>query len=265
MPAGLAMRKGYKELYEDWTGADAISTAVADGVVWLTAVTNGDTAFRIVADAQGPILQGLTDGTDNDYVTIAYHLLTWSVQHGELYMETRAKISVGAVASVAINIGFNDDVVEDSATLPVELSTVTFTANAAEFIGVVFDPDATNDDWHVTWVDDTVLNGGQAIANLRMTGVAPVLDEWFGVSMKLSANPPATVAQGAAGTAGGSVVADITVVEESTGLRASKRFTTTIDREALLTPWIGFENRAGVAHTMEVDYVYVRQSRSGQD
>ena len=252
----------YKEIREDWTGADNISTAVADGILWLNSSDGGNTAFAIVADAQGPIVQGATDATDDDMVEIGYHLLAWSVQHGKLCMETRVKVSVGAVASVALNVGFNDDVLDDSNTLPVELATVTFTSNSSTWIGVLFDPDATNDDFHAFWVDDD-SDTTTAIADLRMTGVAPVLNQWFGVEIELSANPPATVAEGEAGTAGGAVVATITVIQESTGIRATKRFTTSIDREALLTPHIAFENRAGVAHTVEIDYIYVYQSRSG--
>ena len=71
------------------------------------------------------------------------------------------------------------------------------------------------------------------------------------------------MAEGEAGTAGGAVVATITVIQESTGIRATKRFTTSIDRNALLTPHIAFENRDAVAHTVEIDYIYVYQSRSG--
>ena len=259
---GLVSR-GYKELMEDWTGADNISTGVADGILWLNSSDGGDTAFAIVADAQGPIVQGATDTDDNDMVEIGYHLLAWSVQHGKLCMETRMKVSVGAVASVALNIGFNDDVLEDSNTLPVELSGTTFTSNSATWIGVLFDPDITDPNEFVAfWVDDDA-DTTTAIADLRMTSVAPVLNQWFGVEIELSANPPATVAEGEAGTAGGAVVATITVIQESTGIRATKRFTTSIDRNALLTPHIAFENRDAVAHTVEIDYIYVYQSRSG--
>lgn len=242
--------RAYKEFFEDWTGADNISTAVADGIMWLNSSDGGNTAFAIVADAQGPIVQGATDTTDDDMMEIAYHLLTWSVQHGELYMEARVKVSVGAVASVAVNVGFNDDVLDDSNTLPIELSGTTFTANAAEWVGVVFDADATNDDFHVAYIDDTALPT-ESTANLRMTGVAPVLDEWFGVAIRLTD----------AGS-GNRAIAEISVAEESTGKYAQKRLTATIDRDALLTPHIGFENRAGVAHTLEIDYIYCRQSRS---
>ena len=256
--------KAYKEIWEDWTGADNISTAVADGIMWLNTSDAGNTAFAIVADNQGTIVQGATDATDDDMMEIGHQLLAWSAQHGELYMEARVKVSVGAIASVAFNVGFNDDVLEDSNTLPVELATTTFTSNSSTWVGALFDADATNQDVHAFFVDDDG-DTTTPIADLRMTGLTPVLNEWLTIAVRLTANPPATVTQGEAGTAGGSVVAEIDVVEESTGRYVQKRFTTSIDRNALLTPHIAFENRAGTAHTFEIDYICVRMSRIGHD
>lgn len=256
--------RAYKELYEDWTGADNISTAVADGITWLNSSDTGNTAFAIVADAQGLICQGATDATGTaDMCEIAHQLLAWTPQHGELYMEARVKVSVGAMGSVAFNVGFNDDVLEDSNALPVTLSGTTFTSNSSTWIGAVYDGAATNADVHAFFVDDD-SDTTTPIADLRMVSMTPVLDDWLTVAVRLTANPPATVAQGIAGTAGGSVVAEISVVEESTGKYAQKRFATSIDRNALLTPHIGFQTLS-VAHTFEIDYIYVRMSRLGHD
>lgn len=242
--------RAYKELFEDWTGADNIGTAVADGLLWLNSSDGGNTAFAIVADSQGPIVQGATDGTDDDMIELGYHLLTWSAQHGELYMEARVKISVGAVASGSFTVGFNDDVLEDSNAMPVTLSGTTFTSNATTFIGVVYDGAATNADAHAFWVDDDA-DASVAISALRFVGVAPILDEWFGVAIRLTD----------AGS-GNQVIAEISVAEESTGKYAQRRFSATIDRDALLTPHISMQNSGAVAHTFEIDYVYARQSRS---
>ena len=248
MATGLSQR-GYKELFEDWTGADNIGTTVADGLLWLNSSDTGNTAFAIVADAQGPIAQAATDNTDNDMCEIAYHLLSWSVQNGELYMETRVKV-VADVDSVAFNVGFNDDVLEDSNTLPVELSGTTWTTNASTWVGIAYDIDADNDNVHAMWVDDDA-DAVEAIADLRFNDITPVNDEWFGVGIRLSDRG-----------AGRGVRAEFTVVEESTGKIAQKAFNTGVDRDVLLTPHIGFENRAGAIHTFEIDYIYVKQSRS---
>ena len=256
--------KAYKEIWEDWTGADNISTAVADGIMWLNTSDAGGTAFAIVADAQGTIVQGATDGTDDDMIEIAHQLLAWTPAHGELYMEARVKISVGAVASGSFTVGFNDDVLEDSNALPVTLSGTTFTSNSSTFVGVVYDGAATNADVHAFFVDDDG-DTTTPIADLRMTGITPVLNEWLTVAVRLTANTPATVTQSEAATAGGSVVAEIDVVEESTGRYVQKRFATSIDRNVLLTPHIAMQNSGAVAHTFEIDYICVRMSRIGHD
>lgn len=240
----------YKEIFEDWTGADNISTAVADGIRWLNTSDGGNTAFAIVAHNDGPVCQAATDATDNDMCELGYHLLTWSVQNGQLMMETRVRVSVGGVDDIAINVGFNDDVLEDSNTLPVELATATWTTNASSWAGIVYDADATNQDVHFMSVDDD-NDLSTAIATLRFNGIAPVDNEWFGVNIQLND----------AGS-GNPAIATVTVVEESTGRSATKQFTTNLDRDVLLTPHIAFENRAGVAHTFEIDYIRVRQSRA---
>jgi len=248
LATGLS-RKAYKEIYEDWTGPDNIGTSVADGLRWLNSSDGGNTAFAIVADAQGPIVQGATDNTDNDMMEIAYHLLAWSAQHGECGMEVRMKV-VADVDSVAVNVGFTDDVLEDSNTLPVELATTTWTTNASTWVGVVYDIDATNDNFHAMWVNGD-SDAAEAIADLRFNDMTPVNDKWFCISVKLNDRG-----------SGRGVRAEFTVVEESTGKIAQKTFDTNVARDTLLTPHIGFENRAGTAHTVEIDYIAVWQSRS---
>lgn len=249
MATGL-VQSSYKEIREEWLDQTNIGTASAAGVRWWNSSDCGATAFIETATADGPVCRGLTDTTDNDMSEIGHGTLGWSVQNGELLMEARCRVTVGGVDDVAFTVGFNDDILDDSNTLPAELSGTTWTSNATTFIGVVYDPDATNDDFHAFWVDDD-NDSSQAIANLRFTGVAPEDNEWFGVRVHLKD----------AGSGNG-VVATFTVVSENSGRQAEKQFTGTIDRDALLTPHIAFENRAGVAHTFDIDYLYVRQSRA---
>ena len=247
---GLVSRHD-KELYEDWTDGTNIGTsATSAGIKWLNSSDTGNTAFVHKVDAEGMVAEAATDATDDDMCEIAHHYLTWSVQNGKLELETRCRITVGAVASVAISVGFNDDELEDSNTLPAELATATWTSNAAAFAGVVFDPDATNANFHAFWVDDD-NDSTEALADLRMTGLAPVLDKWFGVKIVLTDRG-----------SGKGALGEFTVVEESTGRMVQKRFNTNLDRDVLLTPHIAFENRAGVAHTFQIDYIHVKQSRS---
>ena len=249
MATGL-VNKAYREIDEQWTGATNIGTsATTAGVAWMNSSDAGNTAFAITDTADGPIARGATDATDDDMCEISHRALAWSVQNGDLLMRTRVRVSSGTIASIALTVGFNDDQLEDSNTLPVELATTTFTSNASTFIGVVYDADATNQDFHAFWVDDDA-DTTQAIGNLRFTGIAPVANKWFGVEVLLSD----------AGSGNG-VEAVITVSEESTGAQAEKRFHATVDRDALLVPHIAFENRAGSAHQVDIDNIYVRMSR----
>lgn len=243
-------QKHYKSVYEDWMRGENIATSVADGVAWLTTADSGGTAGIIVADADGPVAEVALDTTDNDMGELAYHLVTFSAQNGRLEGEWRVKLSAGTVALAAINVGFNDDALEDSNTLPVELATTTFTSNAATFIGVVFDGDATNDDFHCFWVDDDT-DTSEVIADLRMVGLAPVADEWFGVRIVLNDRG-----------SGKGVRAEFTVCEESTGKMIQKVFNTNVDRDVLLTPGVWLENRGTEAHSFQCDYIEVNQSRA---
>jgi len=52
------------------------------------------------------------------------------------------------------------------------------------------------------------------------------------------------------------------IVDDSTGSGYVKQFNTNVDRDALLTPHIGFENRTASAHVLDIDYIEWGKSRS---
>jgi hypothetical protein len=249
--AGGLQANGFKEVREDWVDETNIGTsATTAGVKWMNSSDAGNTAFAITDGADGPQAIGATDATDDDMCEISHRALSWSVQNGTLEMETRVQVSVGAVGSIAFTVGFNDDQLEDSNTLPVELATATFTSNASSFVGIVYDADATNQNVHAFWVDDD-NDANETLANLRFVGMTPVLAKYLGIRIALKDRG-----------SGLGVRAEITVVDESTGRFMQKTFNTSLDRDALLAPHIAFENRAGVAHTFVIDYIYVRQTRA---
>ena len=233
------------KIEEDWT-TDNISTAAADGIRWLNSSDTGNTAFVRTAAAGLLTATAATDATDDDMCELAHDTLVWSPINGVLGMQTRVRCT--SIGDVAMTIGFNDDALEDSNTLPVELATATFTSNAATFVGVVYDVDATNDEFHVFWVDDDA-DTSEAIADLR-TKVAPGTSQWMTVSVALYDRG-----------SGNGVRAEIDVFNESTGAHYNKAFNTNVDRDALLTPHIAFENRAGVAHTFDIGYIDVWMAR----
>ena len=237
--------RGRRDIFDDFE-MDNVAASTADGVRWLSTIDTGGTGA--VGPAFGTDTYKITlDTTDNDMGEIAHALLAWRVQDGELGMEVRFQVDV--ITDLALSFGFNDDALEDSNTLPVELSTTTFTTNSSTWVGVLFDVDATNDDFHAFWVDDD-SDSTTAIATLRFTTPALVAARWFTVRIVLTD-------QGS----GNQVRAELSIIDEETGSMSQKTFASTVDRDALLTPHVALENRATAAHVLDIDYIHVWSNR----
>ena len=245
MPTDVS--RGMVELFDDFL--------LTDNIDWNSSSDTGGTCAVVAAGTAH--LSGrwrlVTDGTDDDMSEGPNSGLCFQVQDGgPLIVEHRLVIETGAVASVAINHGFNDDELDDSNTLPVELATVTFTSNAATFVGMVFDPDATNDDWHAFWVDDDT-DSSSAIADLRFTGSTPTADEFVTLRTVLHDRGTGLGARG-----------EFFIWDQnfSPAKFFNKVFSTSVDRDAVLCSYVSMENRAAVAHTVDVDYVYILAPRT---
>ena len=243
---------GKVEVFDDFD-ADRIGTAAGNGIVWLNSSDCGNTAFDLNAGFAGEgTARGATDATDNDMIELAHGLLMWLPQN-DPSMEVRMQFDV--VTNLAFNVGFNDDALDDSNTLPMELSGTTWASNATTWVGLVYDIDATNADIHAMWVDDDG-DSSTAIADLRYTGVVPIAASYGLYRVELRRGTSAT----APAIANLHVIPDDT--EPGVGRLSSKRFTSTVDGDAALTPHIGVENRSGTAHQADIDYIYVCQNRA---
>ena len=156
--------KGYVVFFDEFLG-DLLDDA------WGSSVDNCATAIIPTPDTAvtDGFVRLLTHCADNNMAEIG-HSLSWRAQDGMMSMEVR--VAMSAITTTSMSIGFNDDQLEASNTLPVELCGTTFTSNAATFVGFVFDTDATNDNWHAFAVDDCT-DTTTAIACLN-TGKAPV-------------------------------------------------------------------------------------------
>ena len=243
---------GKVEVFDDFD-ADRIGTAAGNGIVWWNSSDCGATAFDANAGFAGEgTARGATDTTNTDMSELAHGQLMWLPQN-DCGMEVRVQFDV--ITTLAFNVGFNDDVLDDSNTLPVELSTVTFTTNSSTWVGLLYDVDATNDDFHAMWVDDDA-DSSSAIADLRYTGVAPVVASYGLYRVELFRGTSATAP----------AIANIHVIPDDTepgvGRLHSKRFTSTVDGAAPLTPHVGFENHGAAAHQCDIDYVHVWQNRA---
>lgn len=246
----LGTSKGRIEVFDDFD-ADRIGTAAGNGIVFLNSSDGGDTAFDLNAGFAGEgSARAATAATDDNMVELAHGLLMWLPQN-DPWMEVRMQLDV--ITNVAFNVGFNDDALDDSNTLPVELATVTFTSNSSTWVGLLYDVDATNDDIHSFWVDDDG-DSATAIADLRHTGIVPVAGAYGVYRVELFRGSSLTAA----------AIAQTHVMPDDgadSARMSSKRFTSTVDGNAALTPHVGFENRTASAHQADVDYIWVTQNR----
>ncbi len=231
--------KGTIRVWEEFD-TDTIHTCVGNGVRWLVTLDNSGT-LAPVANA-GLVAASVTGACDNDMNEIWYKDLSFRAQDGFMSFEARVE-NVTAVTGRALNVGFNDDVLDASNTLPVELSGTTFTSNASTFIGFVYDVDATNDTWHAFMVDDcgdTTL----AIATLN-TGIAPVA--CTSQTLKVMVYDQEACNQ----TRADFFIDGELVVEMALA----------VDRDVLLTPGFAHENRAGCATTVNLHYLEAKKAR----
>lgn len=224
--------------YVETFATDSISTSGADGVGWFVSSDSGDTAIaRAVAAGKGLHATGATSVDDNNLIEFCGDTLMFAGQEG--FSAVEVLLQLDDVTNVAFNFGLNDDVNDASNTLPAELSGTTWTANAATFVGLVYDVDATNDDLHCFWVDDSSATS-TAIADLRMQGVAPANAKWFYMKVEMQDR------------GSGNGVRVTLTAQAQNGNSVSKTFNTTVDRDCPLCWYLGIENRSGTAHNVYI-------------
>ncbi len=237
--------KGIIKYTENWA-TDPISTAAGNAIGWLNSSDTSDTAFaRAVAAGKGLHVSGALYATDNNMIELCHDSVHIFGQEGYAAMEVLFQVST--VASLAINVGFNDTALEAVGnTLPIELDTVTWTTNTSTAALLVYDTDATNDEWHCMWVNDDT-DATDAIATLRMNGIAPVASKWIKARVELQDRG-----------SGNGLHATFSI--SSDGKSCTKEYNTSIDRDCGLVPYIAFENRAALAHTVYIKYITIEQS-----
>lgn len=228
--------KGYHVEFYDFGGdtiPDELATSSDTGTI-SNGVTGGDSILRI---------DNSNDG-DNEMCEVDFGALYYRVQEGHMYMEARVKLER---VVCAVNVGFNDDSLEASNTLPAELAGTTWTSNASTWIGFVFDSDATNANWHVFWVDDD-NDTSVGIAALN-TGIAVVAGRWYTIRIDLWDQGSGYQARAHFHITDGTNTWDY----ESSA---------TIDRDATQVPHLACENRTNTGAYLDIDYVEAGKSRS---
>ncbi len=165
-----------------------LNTSEAAGKTWVSYASTATAFTKAVAAGKGLHYAGLTGGSSGDYLEWCGQLLQFAGQEGHSAMEIMIQFS--AVSSLAFNFGFNDDMLETSTTLPVEIGTVTWTVNADTFLGFVYDTGATNDELHCYWANGGTAGMTDADSSVdgqtvRMKGMAPTAAKWLYLKVEM--------------------------------------------------------------------------------
>ncbi len=223
-----------------------VSSTEGTTITWATSADSSDTAIvRAVAAGKGLHYAGALHTTNDNMIEFCSNNLYFAPQEGHCDVEILLQLDV--VAGVAVNFGFNDDVLDASNSLPIEWSAATtIGANAASFIGLACDTtDATHDDFHCVWVDDS--NMGQTDSDALIGGETIRLP-----NMKLIAGKWLYMKVGLDDRGSGNGARATFLVVDSNGRSLERVFNTSIDRDVPLCFYLGVENRVGTAKNVYI-------------
>lgn len=109
-------------------------------------------------------------GIAADGVALAGPAAVWEAEEGQISFGVKAKLS--AITTVWMFIGFTDTLPSDTLEEPVSLNGTTYTTNATDAVGFLFDTAATTDTLRAVGVKD------DTDATHVDTAVAPVADTY---------------------------------------------------------------------------------------
>lgn len=200
-------------------GADpqGVIATIQAGVSGLVRLTSGDV--------------GDTFANDGSSLT---HELNWKANQGNLVAEFKFT-PVSSVASVAYFIGLSDAKATGTLEAPFTLSGTTFTSNATDAVGFVFDTAATTDTWRCVGVK------ADTDATAVDTSLAPVADTaaFFRVEVDSAGNATFYINDAKFGPIANAVTATVA-----------------------LTPIVTVVTRTTATKSVDVDYVYVSADRA---
>jgi hypothetical protein len=224
-------------LFDDFFGTWAIGDA-GPADTWSSTAGSG-TATEVATTVANSLNGAVTmksstdDGANSANSTLITGVnLGWKANQGGLMMEARLKVS--AISVVAIFVGFTDTI-STTVELPIFLAAGNLDSDAADACGVVFDTDATTDQW---------CHGGVKAGTdttPAFSGSAPAADTYVVVRVEVSADGAVQ------GFINGKAIGD----------PVANAVTATV----ALTPCIAVSSRSAAARTMTIDYIWVQQNR----
>ena len=207
---------------DEWLSAEGTDSAtsaaaiLAGGIGGVVRLTTGDAGTGVAADAV--TLNGA---------------LQWQASNGNLVFETRIKHS--RITNAYTFVGFTD--VATGVEAPVTLSGTTFTTNATDAVGWVFDTAATTDTWRMVGVDTDVD------ATAQDSSASPVADDYETLRVEVDSSGVAKFFRN--------------------GLGVGTAMTGAVTPATDLCPVVYTSNLSGTAsYTLDVDYVYVSMDRA---
>jgi hypothetical protein len=217
------------ELFDDFTAG--LNTGA-----WLaTEGTDSATSVAAIAGINGGALRLTTGDAGTGYAAdaeqITQNQLMWVAANGNLVFETRVKLS--AITTCYAFFGFTDTVAA-ALEQPIKSATgTTFTTNASDAVGFMFDTGMTSANWWLTGV------AADVDATMQDSGFAPVADTYETLRIELDASGNA--------------------VFYRNGREVGTRMATAVTAATLLTP-VMTASKLSVAASMTVDIDYVHTS-----
>lgn len=218
---------------------DFLGDVVADQWNLLEGTDSATTDAAVVAGGIGGLLRLTTGdagtGIAADHVQVT-QALQWQASNGKLVFQARLKLS--AITNVWAYVGFTD--LASSLEAPVTLNATTFTTNASDAVGFMFDTTATVDTWRMVGVKGDTDAMTDATSKFA-TDTAPVADTFATFRIEVDSSGNATFFYNGA----------------QVGYLANA-----VTAGADLTPTLNYANLSGTTpRTMDVDYVYVAMAR----
>lgn len=204
-------------IVEGTDSATSDAAILAGGIGGVMQMTTGDAGTGLAAD-----------------MVQATMALQWQASNGGLYFQTRIKAS--AITTCYIFVGFTDLVTLEGPIVSAA-SADTFTTNATDAVGWMFDTRMTTDNWWLTGVATDVD------ATMQDAGVAPVAADYETLGIAVSSGGVATFFRN--------------------GAQVGTAMSGAVTAGADLTPTIAVSKTSVTASmTLDVDYWHVAMNRA---
>jgi len=222
-------------LFDDFVGLDGVAPNAA---LWkFLEGTDAATSAELVSAANNGVLLLTTGDAGTGFAADAAQVtngLHWFASNGGLTFQTRIKLS--AITTCTAFVGFTDL----AATLEQSIlfaTGTTFTTNASDACGFLFDTVSTADTWYLTGV------AADTDATMQNTGLAPVADTYETFRIELSTTGAATFYRN--------------------GVQVGTTMTGAVTAGTALTPTI-YVSKLSVAASMtaSVDYIHTSMLRA---